>query len=82
VCRVFKHQLGADDRNPRRSAMTKVKQSAKTKTVPYDLAEQLRTPEEIAAYLSAWVEDAPADSVGIARALKDVARVRDCSIKK
>jgi DNA-binding phage protein len=62
--------------------MTKVKQSAKTKTVPYDLAEQLRTPEEIAAYLSAWTEEAPDDAVGIARALGDVVRACDCSIMK
>ena len=26
---------------------------AKTKTVPYDVAEHLRTPEEMAAYLDA-----------------------------
>lgn len=62
--------------------MAESKQSSKTKTVPYDLAEQLRTPEEIAAYLSAWIEEAPADAVGIARALGDVVRARDCSIKK
>lgn len=62
--------------------MTKVKQSAKTKTVPYYLAEQLRNPEEIAAYLSAWIEEAPADAVGIARALGDVVRARDCWKKK
>ena len=37
----------------------KAKRSAKTKTVPYDIAEQLRTPEEMAAYLDAWFEEAP-----------------------
>jgi probable addiction module antidote protein len=46
----------------------------KTKTFPYDVAEQLRTPEEMAAYLDAWLTDYPEDSAGIARALGDVAR--------
>lgn len=49
---------------------------AKTKTVPYDVAEQLRTPEEMAAYLDAWFEEAPEDAAGIARALGDIARAR------
>ena len=55
---------------------TKTKRSAKTKTVPYDVAEQLRTPEEMAAYLDAWFEEAPDDAAGIARALGDIARAR------
>jgi len=46
----------------------------KIKTFPYDVAEHLRTPEEMAAYLDAWLTDAPEDSAGIARALGDVAR--------
>jgi probable addiction module antidote protein len=49
---------------------------AKTKTVAYDVAEQLRTPEEMAAYLNAWFEEAPDDAIGIARALGDIARAR------
>src|ERR1035441_5571855 len=49
---------------------------SRTKTVPYDLAEQLRTPEEMAAYLEAWFEEAPDDAAGIARALGDIARAR------
>jgi probable addiction module antidote protein len=52
------------------------RRGAKTKTVPYDLAEQLRTPEEMAAYIDAWLEEAPDDAAGIARALGDVARAR------
>src|SRR3990172_8716905 len=52
------------------------KAAPKTKTVPYDVAEQLRTPEEMAAYLDAWFEEAPDDSAGIARALGDIARAR------
>jgi probable addiction module antidote protein len=47
-----------------------------TKIVPYDVAEQLRTPEEMAAYLDAWLEDASEDSAGIARALGDIARAK------
>jgi probable addiction module antidote protein len=46
----------------------------KTKTYPYDVAKQLRTREEMVAYLDAWLTDAPEDSAGIARALGDVAR--------
>ena len=49
---------------------------ARTKTVAYDVAEQLRTPEEMAAYLDAWLEEAPEDAAGIARALGDIARAK------
>ncbi len=52
------------------------KKSMKTKTTPYDVAEQLRTPEEIAAYLDAWLEEAPDDAAGIARAIGDIARAK------
>jgi len=50
--------------------------TAKTKTVAYDVAEQLRTPAEMAAYLNAWFGEAADDAVGIARALGDIARAR------
>lgn len=50
--------------------------SSKTKTVEYDISEQLRTPEEMAAYLDAWLEEAPDDAAGIARALGDIARAK------
>ena len=43
---------------------------------PYDVAEHLRTPEEMAAYLDAWLEEAPDDLAGIARALGDIARAK------
>jgi len=56
-----------------------VKSTAKTKTVPYDVAEQLRTPEEMAAYLDAWLTEAPDDAAGIARALGDIARAKGMS---
>ena len=55
------------------------KVSAKTKTVAYDVAEQLRTPEEMAAYLDAWLTEAPDDASGIARALGDIARAKGMS---
>ena len=55
---------------------TALKKTARTKTLPYDVAAQLRTPEEMAAYLDAWLEEAPDDAAGIARALGDIARAR------
>ncbi len=65
---------------PKAKAKTVTKRAAKsgskTRTVPYDVAEQLRTPEEMAAYLDAWFEEAPEDAAGIARALGDIARAR------
>ena len=48
----------------------------KTRTLPYDVAEQLRTPKEMAAYLNAWLAEAPDDVAGIARALGDIARAK------
>ena len=50
--------------------------TVRTKTMPYDLAAQLRTPAEMAAYLDAWLEEAPDDAAGIARALGDIARAK------
>jgi len=55
------------------------KSTTKTKTVPYDLAKQLRTPTEMAAYLDAWLAEAPDDTAGIARALGDIARAKGMS---
>ena len=55
------------------------KPTAKTKTVPYDVAEQLRTPDERAAYLDAWLNEAPDDAAGIARALGEIARAKGMS---
>ena len=60
-------------------AKTAKKASGKVKTLPYDVAEQLRSPEEMAAYLDAWLSDAPDDAAGIARALGDIARARGMS---
>ena len=54
---------------------------AKTKGIKagiskYDVADHLRTPREMAAYLDAWLQDAPEDAAGIARALGDIARAQ------
>src|SRR5437870_7826552 len=55
---------------------TTPKSKLRTKTIPYDVAEQLRTPDEMAAYLDAWLAEAPDDAAGIARALGDIARAK------
>ena len=55
---------------------TTAKKLTKTKTTPYDVAEHLRTPEEMAAYLDAWLQAAPDDATGIARALGEIARAK------
>ena len=39
----------------------------KTTTTPYDLAEHLRTTEEMAAYLQACIEEADGDAGGPGR---------------
>ncbi len=52
---------------------------AKTKTSRYDVAEHLRTPEEMAAYLEACLEEAKGDAAFIAKALGDIARAKGMS---
>lgn len=47
-----------------------------TITTRYDVADHLRTPEEMAAYLEACLEEAPGDAAFIARALGDIARAK------
>ncbi len=68
---------------PRATSTTKSKRSpakasrrgkGHARTVVYDVAKQLRTPKEMAAYLEAWLVDSPNDTAGIARALGDIAR--------
>jgi probable addiction module antidote protein len=51
----------------------------KTKTTKYDVTEHLRTPEEMAAYLEACIEEAQGDATFIAKALGDIARARGMS---
>ena len=52
---------------------------AKTITTRYDVAEHLRTPEDMAAYLEASLEDANGDASFIAKALGDIARAKGMS---
>jgi probable addiction module antidote protein len=51
----------------------------KTSTTRYDVAEHLRTPEEMAAYLEACLEQADDDAAFIAKALGDIARAKGMS---
>ena len=62
-----------------KAARAKASVTGRTQTVVYDVAEQLRTPEEMAAYLDAWLAEAPDDAAGIARALGDIARAKGMS---
>jgi probable addiction module antidote protein len=48
----------------------------KTMTSRYDVAEHLRTPEEMAAYLEACLEEADGDAAFVAKALGDIARAK------
>jgi probable addiction module antidote protein len=52
---------------------------ARTVTTRYDVAEHLRTPEDMAAYLEACFEDARGDAAFIAKALGDIARAKGMS---
>ena len=49
---------------------------SKTATSRYDVAEHLRTPEEMAAYLEACFVEANGDAAFIAKALGDIARAK------
>ena len=51
----------------------------KTATSRFDVAEHLRTPEEMAAYLEACLEEAEGDAAFIAKALGDIARAKGMS---
>ena len=48
----------------------------RTITSRYDIAEHLRTPEEMAAYLEACLEEADGDAAFVAKALGDLARAK------
>lgn len=45
----------------------------KTQTTQYDVTEHLRTPEEMAAYLEACLEEAPGDAAFIAKGMTQIA---------
>ena len=53
---------------------------AKIKTTRYDVAEHLRTPEEMAAYLEACLEEADGDAAFIAKALGNIARAKGMAL--
>ncbi len=48
----------------------------KNKTTRYDVAEHLRTTDEMAAYLEACIEESNGDAAFIAKALGDIARAK------
>jgi probable addiction module antidote protein len=50
--------------------------ATKTITRPYDVAEHLRTPKEMALYLDACIAESDGDPAFIAKALGDVARAK------
>ena len=52
---------------------------SKTVTTRYDVAEHLRTPEEMAAYLEACLDEADGDATFIAKALGEIARAKGMS---
>jgi probable addiction module antidote protein len=56
--------------------MPKIEAKKPTRTTTYDVAEHLRTPQEMAAYLDAWLDEAPDDAAGIAKALGNIARAK------
>lgn len=49
------------------------------KLTPYELGTQLRSPEEIADFINAWLEEAPDDAAGLAHALGNIARAKSMS---
>lgn len=51
----------------------------KTATTPYDVAEHLRIPTEMAAYLEACLDEAGNDATFIAKTLGDIARAKGMS---
>ena len=48
----------------------------RTATSRYDVAEHLRSPEEVAAYFQACLDEADGDAAFIAKALGDIARAK------
>ncbi len=51
----------------------------KIKTTKYDIAEHLRTRQEMAAYLEACFEEAEGDAAFITKAIGDIARAKGMS---
>lgn len=53
---------------------------SKPTTTRYDVAEHLRTPEDMATYLEACLEEANGDAAFIAKALGDIARAKGMAL--
>jgi probable addiction module antidote protein len=51
----------------------------KTKTTPYDAADYLKTPKQMAAYLDVTIEETNGDAAAIAKALGTIARAKGMS---
>ena len=51
----------------------------RTKTTSYDVADHLRTPREMAAYLDACIAESEGNAAFIAKALGDIARAKGMS---
>ncbi len=51
----------------------------RTVATRYDVADHLRTPQEMAAYLEACLDEADGDTAFVARALGDLARAKGMS---
>ena len=50
--------------------------TSKTKTTRYVVAEHLRTPKEMAAYLEACIDESNGDAAFIAKALGNIAKAK------
>jgi len=50
-----------------------------TKVKDYDVADHLRTPEEMAAYLEACIAESDGEASFVAKALGDIARAKGMS---
>lgn len=50
--------------------------SLATKLVDYDVADHLRSPEEMVAYLEACIIESDGDAAFVAKALGDIARAK------
>ena len=72
-----KRTQGADiETNLRLACDLELDTMTKTVAAPYDVAEHLRTREDMAAYLEASIEEADGDGAVVTRALGDIARAR------
>lgn len=59
--------------------MNKDTEQTTTRTTRFDVAEHLRTSEEMAAYLEAAILESAGDAAFIAKALGDIARAKGMS---